>query len=299
MALKYVAAFIVIVLLAYFGYVGYTVMTLQPQGRAEWGYVDENTTEVWITVDLGKPLLVPLSVEKLDASLEGIKFIRVERFDYSATGKTAKMAVAIDNKKLIKALVEYLNRGSRGDITLDFRGKVLGFIPLSYSLKKPVDVDPLSYINLTAKSEDIGPLKTPEVLGSRNEWGGVEGNTAIIYTYLKLYNPNPIPLPVTGLSARIYMDGITLGEGKIAKTVVIPAKGYGTAKIRLTVNLDSLPEVWVRHIKQGEVSTLRADLYLDISVGGFRYTHEVKAIEKQIRTNIMGDLNDILSSLRP
>ncbi len=297
MGLKYVAVALVVILLLYAGYVGYTVMTLHPQARADWGYVDENTTEVWITVNLGKPLFVPLSVKELSAKLENIQFVRVERFEYSATGKSIRMAVAIDNKKLIQALVEYLNRGSRGEIELDFGGKVFWVIPLRYSMKKPVDINPLSYLNLTAKSEEVGPFKTPEIVGTRNEWGGVQGNTAIIYTYLKLYNPNSLPLPVTGLSAKIYMNNIPLGEGKIARTVIIPAKGYGTAKVKLMVNLNSLPKAWVSHIKQGEVSNIRADIYLDITLGGFKYTHEVKAIEKQIRTNIMGDLNDMLASI--
>ncbi len=296
--IKHVIIPIVVILLLYIGYVGYAVMTIHPQGQAEWGYVDENTTEVWITLNLGKPLLVPFNVKSLNIKLENIPFIKVERFEYHATDKFLKMAIAIDNKKMIQALVAYLNNGNRGNVEIDFSGQALGIIPIKYSTEEPINVNPLEYINLTAKSEEIGPFLTPAIIGSRNVWGGVEGDKAVIYTYLKLYNPNSVPIPVTGISFKLYMNDIQVGEGKIAETVIVPAKGYATAKLRTEINLNSLPKVWVKHIKQGEVSTVKAEIYLDITVGEFKYTHKLTAVEKKIETNIMGEINNILASLR-
>ncbi len=295
---KRVIISIVLILLIYIGYVGYAVMTLQPQGRAEWGYVDKNSTEVWITLNLGKPLLVPFNVKSLSIKLENIPFIKVERFEYHATDKFLKMVIAIDNKKMIQALVAYLNNGNKGNIEIDFSGQALGVIPIKYSAEEPINVNPLEYINLTAKSEEIGPFLTPAIIGSKNVWGGVEGNKAVIYTYLKMYNPNSVPIPVTGISFKLYMNDIQVGEGKIAETVIVPAKGYATAKVKTEINLDSLPEVWVKHIKQGEASIVKAEIYLNITAGQFKYTHKLRAVEKKIETNIMGDINDILTSLR-
>ncbi|NJE43103.1 LEA type 2 family protein [Thermococcus sp. GR6] len=278
-------------------YVGYAILTLQPSINAQWGYVDESTTEIWINAHLNKPLLVPASIENVSLEFADVPVARVERFDYGATKKDMTLAISIDNRNLVKAMINYLNNGQRGAFTIHLKGKLLGVVPVEGSISEEVNEDILSYLDVKAKSRDLGIAKTPALVETETEWAGVRGNKAVIINHLQLYNPNPFPLPITGVSYTLYVNGIKIGEGTIVESVVLPAKGYGTVDVETFIDTNALPEAWVRHIKNNETSYVKAEIYLDVTVLGKEFKMELATVDETVRTDIMGDLNRMLEGL--
>lgn len=290
---------LVLVVMVWLGYVIYAVVTASPTVHASWGYVDENTTELWVNAKLDKPLLVPVEVDNLSLSLAGIPVARVARFDYSATRPDISMAIAIDNRKLIRALVAYMNNGQRGELGIHLGGKFLWVIPVNLNQKEEVSEDILSHLNFTTESKELagGLVKTPALVGTKFEWIGERNGEAVLIAHMKLYNPNGFPVPVGKVSFDAYANGVRIGQGKSLKTVVIPARGYATVNVETLIDENALPGVWEAHVKNGEISRLKVNLYLDITALGRDYHIKLISREETLETDIIGTINGMLENL--
>lgn len=294
---KIAMAGVFLAIILWLGYVAYAVLTIQPSIQAQWGYVDQNTTEIWITAHLDKPLLVPASVENTSLDFLGIPVASVEKFDYGATKRDITLAIAIDNRNLVDALVRYMDNGQKGYVVFHLRGKLFGVVPIDENVTTQISEDILQYLNITAESRDVGIAKTPALIETTTDWAGTRGDNAVIINHLKLYNPNPFPLPISGVGYTIYANDIKIGQGTIVKSVVLPARGYGTVDVETLIDIKVLPRVWAEHIKNGEVSRVRAEIYLDITVLNMNYKMELATVDETIQTDIMGELNNMLQNL--
>ncbi len=299
-AVKNILLMAILALIIWGGYVAYAVLTLHPTFNAGWGYVNENITELQISGNLGRPLLVPLSIKGVTLTLNNIEIATVKHFEYHATSSKVSVVVVMSNANLIKAFIAYMNNGERGKATLHIKGTLLGIIPVNQSLSREIHEDVLSGFNFTAESRPItvGGVEigdTPAILGTRTEWGGTKGNYAIIICHARLYNPNRVPVPVKNISYVIRVDGIKLGKGSIIKGTVIPANGYGTVNARILINTAVLPEVWAAHVKAGEESTVSATVYLDISLLGENYRIPIETTSARVKTNFIGTLRNLLN----
>jgi len=299
-AIKKILLIFIVALLIWGGYVAYAVLTLHPTFSAEWGHVNENITELKISGNLGKPLLVPLSIKDASLSLDGIEIATIRNFEYSAVSSRASAVVALDNKNLVKAFIAYMNNGERGKAVLHVKGRLLGLIPLNQNLSESINDDVLSGFNFTAESRPItvGGIEvgqTPAILGTKTEWGGTEGNYAVLIGHVKLYNPNRVPIPVNNISYTIKVDGIGIGGGGIIKGAVVPAGGYATVDVRIMVDTSLLPKVWVAHVKAGEESTVSATVYLDMDILGRNYRIPVETTNTTVKTNFLGTLRKLLN----
>jgi LEA14-like dessication related protein len=288
-----------LVLLLWGGYVVYAALTANPQFSARWGTVNESVTNIVITGEWKKPLLVPIDVNKLAVNFTGVEVVRVSKFNYSPTGTSAVAVVSIDNHNLIRALVNYLNNGQRGTAVITFNGKFLKVIPIDFNLKEEVNEDLLSQLNFTAESKDLlgGLAKTPALVSTKVEWKGERGNTGILVAYMKFYNPNDFPIPIGNISFDFYANGVKIGEGQTSKTVIIPAKGYATLPVETTIDEAVLPKVWAMHVRNGEQSTLLINLYLTVTLNGRDFTVKLLSQKETVKTDIMGQLNKTLEEL--
>jgi LEA14-like dessication related protein len=60
----------------------------------------------------------------------------------------------------------------------------------------------------------------PEIREITHEWGAVTSSTTEIITKVKVYNPNPISLPLKDVLTEIYMNDIKMGEGSALKSEI-------------------------------------------------------------------------------
>jgi len=289
---------LVLILVIWTAYVAYALATAGPEVRARWGYVDEKTTEIWVEGKLSKPLLIPLKVENLSLSFMGIEVARGARFDYGATKRRVGVALVMDNEKLVRSLVAYLKNDQTGDARIHLKGSLLWAVPLNLNLKQTVHEDVLSKLNFTVESREVagGLVKSPALVGTTFEWVGERDGKAILRAHLKLHNPNGFPVPVGNVSFEVYANGVKVMEGKTLKTGVIPGKGDATLNVEVYIDESVLPGVWATHVKNGEVSRVRGDLYLDATLLGVNYRIKLASYERKVETNILGTINEMLES---
>ncbi|KUH33119.1 hypothetical protein APY94_07575 [Thermococcus celericrescens] len=299
MKLRYIIVGLALVFIVWAGYVVYAASTLSPSINAQWGYVDEETTEIWIDAKLNRPLLIPASIENVTIEFTGIPIARVERFDYSATGSDVSMVMAIDNHNLVRSLARYLDEGQRGTVLITLHGKLLKVIPVDADIQQEISENVLAYLNFTAESKELagGLVKSPALVETTFDWAGERDGKAVITAHMKFYNPNRFPIPVSNVSFDAYASGIRIGYGKTIKGAIIPANGYATIDVETYIEEDSLPKVWEIHIKSGEVSKVRADIFFDLNVMDQHYSVKLASYEETIQTDIMGELNRMLGDM--
>ena len=129
----------------------------------------------------------------------------------------------------------------------------------------------------------------PEIRSVSNEWGAVTSSTTEIITKIKVYNPNPFPLPLKDILTEVYMNNVKMGEGSALKAEIKPSS-ESTIIISTKLDNSKIPEWWVSHIKNGERSTLVIKGYLvfDLKIMEFKYPFKML---NEIKTNILAELS--------
>jgi len=276
-------------------YLGYTLITLTPQIRAEWGYVDENTIELDVTVYFGKSLPVSINIEEADLYWAGIKVGTLKDLKVGFLKDSARGVLVLKNREVIEALKEHIRNGEQSNIEIQVRDLIFGIPIIRGGFSKPLKTDLLSYIsNVTIESSgDL--IKTPAIEGMPSKWGKIDENGIEILSDVELYNPNPVPLPLFGIKYHIDANGYQVARGELLEKVVIPANGRGTARIRTIVDTNVLPKVIAEHIKKGERSEVTLKLTLTVKMLNQKIEMPLPEIKETVETNIIEQLNLALS----
>ncbi len=300
MRLKVIIGVLFLAVVLWIGYVAYAAINAHPHLEARWGNVSEVQTDIVVNGTLAKPLMVPVSVENLMIEFTGVPVARIEEFNYSALSTDLGMVLAIDNRNLVRALVNYLNNGQRGNVSVIFKGKLLGVIPINLDLKRAISENILAYLNFTAESQEFlgGAVKSPALVETTFTWAGEENGKAVLVAHMKLYNPNGFPIPVANLSFDAYANGVKMAYGSTEKGILIPANGYATLDVRTYLIESALPRVWELHVKNGEESKVRADIFMTLKLMNNDYRIKLGSYEETVKTDIMGQLNEMLNSLK-
>ncbi|MCO6040451.1 LEA type 2 family protein [Thermococcus alcaliphilus] len=272
-------------------YLGYTLITLTPQIRAEWGYVDENTIELDVTVYFGKSLPISANIKEADLYWAGIKVGTLKDLKIGFLKDSARGVLVLKNREIVEALKEHIRNGEQSDIEIRVSGSLFGIPIIRGSFSQPLKTDLLAYVsNITIESSgDL--IKTPAVEGMPSKWGKIDENGIEILSDVKLYNPNPFPLPLFGVKYYIDANGYQVAQGELLEKVIIPANGRGTAKIRTVVDTNILPKVIAEHIKRGERSEVTLKLTLTVKVLNQEIEMPLPEIKKRVETNVIEQLN--------
>ena len=102
-----------------------------------------------------------------------------------------------------------------------------------------------------------------------------------------MYNPQLVPIPVTRIDYKIYMNDVKVCEGTTYNPVVLKAKDDTTIPFTTTLDSTVLDEWWVMHIKNNEKTKLLVKIYSTIEVAGAEYNFKLCEIEQNIVTNIL------------
>ncbi|ACS32794.1 LEA type 2 family protein [Thermococcus gammatolerans] len=292
-----------ILLIIWGGYIAYALNNASPKVSVAWGEVTEEKTEIIINASIGKPLLVPVSIDELRFLFMGMQIGRLGEFNYSPFGTRIQASLEMDNEKIVDAILKYFEKGERGNLTVVIKPKML-FLSKEVEVSQEINEKVLEKIHLKAQSQNIAGLsiiKTPELKDTVVRYLGREGNKAVFMTDLVLYNPNPYPLPILKTNYKVWVNGLKLGEGESLKTTVIPAGGTVKLPVKTYVLVSNIPKAWEMHVRNNETSIVRAEVFLrlQISVPGFSGTKDVtlKTIDQTVKTDIMGEINRALSEV--
>ena len=137
-------------------------------------------------------------------------------------------------------------------------------------------------------------LMKPEIRGVALEWGAVTRGITEVIAIIRVFNPNPISIPVKKVACDIVMNDIKLGS---AETVDLHIEKKAEFPVKISVGIDSskIPDVWVEHLKRGEKSEVQIDIAatFDLIVSDFAlHFHRVQPIN----TNLLAELQKVLSS---
>lgn len=285
-----------LILLIWGGYVAYAILSSPPQLKASWGKVNDTVTEIVISGKLNRPPLVPFDVREVAVNFTGVEVAKVLEFNYSPTKPNFTVVVGINNYRLVDAFVNYMNNGQRGTALIYFRGDLFKVIPIKFNIKQTIQEDILDQMNFTVDSKPLlgGLVSTPAIVGTKFVWNGTEKDYGVITAYMRFYNPNSIPLPIGNVSFDIYVNGIKLGRGYTEKTIIIPAKGYATLPVETLIDLKAVPRVWALHVRNGERSNVKVDVYLTVGVSGRTVNVRLLSQNVVVKTNIMEQINQAL-----
>jgi LEA14-like dessication related protein len=82
---------------------------------------------------------------------------------------------------------------------------------------------------------------------------------------IRVQNPNPVALPITGMSFRVDVNDAELGRGVSNEAVTVPAYGDAVVEIKLVSSLARIIDQ-IRSFNTGKAQSLRYRLAGDISV---------------------------------
>ena len=82
---------------------------------------------------------------------------------------------------------------------------------------------------------------------------------------IRVQNPNPVDLPITGMNFRLDINDAELGRGVSGQPVTVPAYGEAVVEIKLTSNLVRIFDQ-IRGLESGKGQSLRYRLAGGISV---------------------------------
>jgi len=283
---------VILVLMVWVGYLGYVAINLKPKVIAEWGYVDDKTTELWFHIYLGKDIPISISIDNLTIEWAGIKIGKIENMKLGFMQDRVDGVLVIDNYKVIDALKNHIKNNEKSIIKMSVQASIFGIPFLKKDFSQEVETDILSYFDITTESRG-SLIKTPAIEGVFSKWGPVEDNSIIVFSDIRLYNPNSFPVPVSDITFDTTANGYEITKGELINSVVLPAKGTAIAKVEVEIDASQLPKVWAEHIKRGEESELNISVYLRARILNRDVRLNIADIQKEIKTDILGQINSM------
>lgn len=284
---------VVLILIVWLGYLGYVAMNLKPKITAEWGYVDDKTTELWLHVYLGKRLPISINVKNVTIEWAGVKIGRIENMKLGFMQDKIDGILILDNYKAVEALKNHIKNGEKSYAKISVQASIFGISVFKKDFTREVETNILSYFNI--KTESNGDLiKSPAVEGISSKWGPVTDDHITVYSDVKLYNPNSFPIPVSGIQFNVNINENQVASGELIENTVIPANGYGIVKVKTLIDTAVLPKVWAEHIKRGEESDLSIVIYLKVNIFNKELKIKVADVHKKITTDIIDQINSML-----
>lgn len=142
---------------------------------------------------------------------------------------------------------------------------------------------------LAAGCTDPSSLGAPEVQGFSNSWGDVTPDTTEVVTTVEVHNPNPVGIPLDDVETELHLNDVLMGEGS-AESADVPADSTSEVIISTDIQNDRIPDWWVKHIRNGERSTLsmNGSLVFDLKLDEFRYPIER---QRPVETDVLGSLS--------
>jgi len=283
---------VILILMVWVGYLGYVAINLKPKVIAEWGYVDDRTTELWFHIYLGRDIPISISIDNLTIEWAGIKIGKIENMKLGFMQDRVDGVLVIDNYKVIDALKNHIKNNEKSIIKMSVQASIFGIPFLKKDFSQEVETDILSYFDITTESRG-SLIKTPAIEGIISKWGPVEDNSIIVFSDIRLYNPNSFPVPVSDITFDTTANGYEIADGKLIDSVVLPAKGTAIAKVEVEIDASQLPKVWAEHIKRGEESELNISVYLRARILNRDVRLNIADIQKEIKTDILGQINSM------
>lgn len=261
-----------------------------------WGEVTQDTTEINTEVGVHNPNPVGLPFKQIrfDLYMNGIpmasgsskKGLKIKADQTTTISLTSQL----DNDKIPEWWVSHLRNDEVTEVKIDggivFDLKITEF---TYPLEKTkkIKTNLLRPLNTEKDQElNVGPISLT-LKSLTSSWGQITEKTSYINHRAVIHNPNPYPIPVTRIDYTIRMNDIKVGKGTTHNPAVIEAKSDTTIPFTTKIDNNKLDEWWIRHIKNGEKTTLVLTIKPTIEIQDKKVQFTLAKKEKTFETHIL------------
>lgn len=181
---------------------------------------------------------------------------------------TRTLTTRLDNGKIPEWWVSHVANGERTVVAIDtrVRSPLLGE-SISVPRRRVVETDVLSSFDSTETRPiraDVPFRDSPVLYVNRTSatWGQVSETETPIAATFEVYNPLPVPIPITELGYTVRMNGIEVGTGTTDRTYVLDSGQVSEVETNVTIDAMRLDEWWVTHLERNQTTTVQVDFYL-------------------------------------
>lgn len=131
----------------------------------------------------------------------------------------------------------------------------------------------------------------PEIRGITLEWREVTSQITEVIATIKVYNPNPISLPIKKVTCSITMADVKMGSAE-TKDLHIRKNAESPVKISAQIDNTKIPDFWAEHLRRNEKSEALIDVSItfDLVITDFTYPFQLK---QSIETDLLAGLKKV------
>lgn len=267
MRLKPIAVLITVLLLA---------GCIQPEVtevKRKWGEVNEEYSEILVDIGINNPLpFLPLKDVESSIYINGIQIATGNAKDIERD--RIVLGIKIDNSRIRDFWISHLSNNEKSSV-ITKAVPVINLLVTEY--RYPVELE--QNIETRVFEMSFGDKKL-EVAGKEvfafkeiiAERGKVDNQKTEILIKGKTINSAPVRIDVESLEYEIYFNEVLMGKGMVELNVILKSKESSEISIPAIIENSKIPQWWVSHIKNGEVTNVKVNGKLKVNMAGAIYT---------------------------
>jgi LEA14-like dessication related protein len=230
-----------------------------------------------------------------EARLNGVPVATGERsgIGVPAGRSTVTVEGSFDNSQVPAWWVTHVNGGERSELVVSPRVTVAGVVDRQYPDRTTViETDLLGA--LARGNESTVSLADRDVLVVSNRtasWGTADADRTPVTFSVDLRNVHDRPVHLDGTEYRIEMNGVVVGRGTTSSGIELASGESGTFTAEAALDTPRMQEWWVTHVRRGETTDLRVEVYGVVEKDGERKRLPLSVFDERLRfeTRILGD----------
>lgn len=275
-----------------------------------WGEATDNRTPIHFSARVENRHQYPVSLDGLAYAVsmndvtvgEGVttKGLQI------APNETKRVAfvVALDTQRMADWWPSHVRNDGRTNLSVSMEGVVdrdgeRTRVPVTlFDTGVRFDTDLLGSGETTARtlddSADAGPsFERPTASKFEQEWGEVTDQTTEIRTTVRVDNPNSgamADLLRLSVGQTVEINGVQVADDR--SDVGSLESGMNDVRQPVRMNNDAVPEWWVKHVNNGEHSSVVVDPFATADVGFTKFDVDVDDRTSTVETDVLSGLND-------
>lgn len=204
---------------------------------------------------------------------------------------TVRGKLVMNTQGIIAGWREHVRNGEKSNLRLVVRGKAnyrFGQKNLELSLRKTLEThikDSIVLESANVPGCDL-PVKPLKISLNYAELAAPERATEIRLNVF-VTNPNNVPLDLRGIHYRVFFDGVEVSRGEKIFTRSFDANETENMLLVVYVDNSRIPELFLRHLQNGEKSSFEIYIYGWISVVGSPVDCRLARVRGTVESNFL------------
>jgi len=276
----------------------------------DFGQVNDSVTPVHTSLVVNNPNPIGIRLGGMtvnySVNMNGVRMATGSKsgIDVGTGNTTINLTTYLENDRIPKWWVTHIENDEQTSLVVDadIHSGLLGRTVHYETGGQTISTDIISQFNSTETREvnsGYSSISDPLFYINRTSasWGKVtDAETPIGMDFL-VYNPQAGPITMSSIGYNITMNNISVGNGELEKSVVIPSHRSKTVSARTLIDNDRLDDWWVSHLKHNQTTHLRIDFYAVVEppvpgVDDVRVPLDGLTYTRTIQTHIFQDGNE-------